>query len=96
MSVHEAKRRISSSEFSQWVAYWRLEPFGDRRADYQIAHLLAGAASLMGAKRVQIEDFLPYWPSTPRPQRSVSAMADTFRVFARVHNRIADGDHSEP
>jgi hypothetical protein len=31
--VHQAQAEISSAEFTEWMAYYKLEPFGDTVAD---------------------------------------------------------------
>jgi len=35
----ELKRRMSSAEFAEWVAWNRIEPLGERRADLRMAVL---------------------------------------------------------
>jgi hypothetical protein len=42
MTVAELLQRISSRELSEWMAYYRLEPFGDERGDLQ-AGIVASA-----------------------------------------------------
>jgi hypothetical protein len=36
---------MSSREFAEWVAYYRREPFGDRRGDIQAAHIASIVAN---------------------------------------------------
>lgn len=39
MSVAECQRRVSSREFSEWIALADIEPWGERRNDWQVALL---------------------------------------------------------
>ncbi len=53
---------ISSQEFSEWMAFARLQPFGESRMDYRFAMLAALVANLWTdsrKKRWTPEDFMP-------------------------------------
>lgn len=52
---------ISSREFAEWQAYYRLEPFGERVTDVRLANLLALIASGLGGKKVDPKDMLVEW-----------------------------------
>ncbi len=57
---------MSSAEFAEWLAYYRLEPFGEERADARSALLAALIANLYrNPKRrrepYQISDFMPHF-----------------------------------
>ena len=45
-SVADCQRWISSKEFTEWMAYFELEPFGDDLFDYQMAQLQALLANI--------------------------------------------------
>jgi hypothetical protein len=46
--VREAQQRIDSREYAEWLAYYRLEPFGEGRADWRVAIAGAAAANATG------------------------------------------------
>lgn len=53
---------MSSLEFSEWIAYSRLQPFGESRMDYRFAMLAALVANLWTdskKRRWTTEDFMP-------------------------------------
>ena len=55
---------MSSKEFTEWLAYYRLEPFGAEADDHRMAHLMALIANVnRDPKRRKTpwtpEDFLP-------------------------------------
>jgi len=62
MPVCEAQERIDSYEFSEWCAYFSLEPFGEERGDIRIAQLCALVANAVGVKgrKSKPEDFMPF------------------------------------
>ena len=58
MSVKEAQEKISSKEFSEWMAYDLLEPFGGLVHDYREATMCYLTAKMAGISNLKIEDFL--------------------------------------
>ncbi len=52
---------ISSREFAEWLAYYRLEPFGEERADLRNARLMALLAQINGdgSREFSPADFMP-------------------------------------
>ena len=52
MTVSELGARMSSSEFAEWMAYDRLEPFGELRADYRNGLLLATVLGMAGKEGI--------------------------------------------
>ena len=72
---------------SEWQAYFSLEPFGERRADYRNALLcciLANANRGKDQKAFEVSDFLPTYPEDlpdedaeePEPWKEQLAMAE--------------------
>lgn len=61
MSVEEAQQRISALEFAEWMAYYRIEPFGEDRDDLRHGILCAVIAGLFApkGKEPKPEDFIP-------------------------------------
>lgn len=65
MSVAQAQLTVSSSEFTEWQAYFRLEPFGEQIADLRHGVLCALLANLKRDTSVRPAPFKPadfiYW-----------------------------------
>ena len=62
MPVREMLARMGSDEFSEWLAFYQLEPFGDYRADYRsgvVASTFANAHRVKDASPFRPEDFMP-------------------------------------
>jgi hypothetical protein len=64
---------VSSREFAEWLAYYRLEPFGPEADDARMAQLLALTANVnRDPKRRRTpwtpDDFLPRRGPRPEPQ----------------------------
>jgi len=53
---------MDSRELAEWMAYYRIEPFGENRADYRagvISSVLANINKKKGSKAFKPEDFVP-------------------------------------
>lgn len=71
----DPNRPMTGSQFSEWIEYYRLEPWGDRR-EYErtalLACILANAYRRKNARAFRIEDFMPP-PLGRAPERAQSA-----------------------
>jgi hypothetical protein len=56
-SVRQLQREIGSAEFSEWIAFYNLEPWGDERSDYRFGVLVAALKNSWRG-----EDTDPYQP----------------------------------
>ena len=59
MTVDELGHRMSSAEFTEWLAYYSVSPFGDERADLRMAILADTMARVNGAKGTSVKQFMP-------------------------------------
>lgn len=80
MSIKRAQQEIDSAEFSEWIAYAHLEPFGEERADLRMGILASTFVNMMSAKgkRYQPKDFMPKFG--PTEQMSVEQMKARFAM----------------
>ncbi len=82
MTVAELGRRMTSSEFAEWIAYSRVEPFGERRAD-QRAWLQVGAlANAMGGAGTDLSAILPEFTPPETPEQVAQRIHDFFEKMA--------------
>lgn len=61
MTKSELLSRISSAEITEWMAYYDLEPFGEKRADLRsaiVSKVIADANSEKN-KSFDVDDFMP-------------------------------------
>ena len=75
MTVRELLARMDSRELAEWQAYYRLEPFGQERADLRagiVASTLANIHRDPKRKAFAPEDFMPRFegPEADRGPRS--------------------------
>ena len=68
MSVRQCQQEISSREFAEWIAYNRLEPFGERRADLRTGIVASVIANVNRDKKkrskpFKAEEFMPEFGS---------------------------------
>jgi hypothetical protein len=89
MSVREAQQRIDSAEFAEWIAYHRIEPFGELRSDYRSALLCDVICKMHGTKqKTKAEDFLLNFEPTVRKVQSVEEMKNALRNTLRAQGLI--------
>lgn len=74
MTVAELLDRMSSAEFSEWMAYYDLEPFGEERADFRQALTTSAVHNSLQAqtkspKWTKPGDFMPF---SEKPQKKAS------------------------
>lgn len=76
---------MSALEFAEWQAYYRLEPFGEERADLRsaiVAKTIADVNTPRGSPRAELADFMPVFdrePQTPDEQLALVEMVN--RLF---------------
>ncbi len=82
------------AEFIQWLAVYRLSPFGDERADLRagiIASTVANCHATRRSKAFEPADFMPQFEGNRKGQKRMSDadMASKFKAFAQAHNARA-------
>jgi len=76
MSVAEAQSKISAREFSEWLVYAQIEPFGYERMEIALAIAASGLANCWGAK-TKPKDFMPdYQPKQRKTEEQMIQMLD--------------------
>jgi len=86
MSVRRAQREISAREFSEWLAYGQIEPWGEQRADMRnalVCCILANAHRGKNQAAFKVDDFMPEFD---RQKPSPEALKQKFEALAKLHN----------
>jgi hypothetical protein len=85
-TVAELQERMERREFLEWLAFYRVEPFGHGRDDLHAAMVLAMLANIHrkeGASPMTVETFVPdFWAET----QTVSLL-DKFRQLTEAHEQ---------
>lgn len=69
MPVGELQERVDSREFSEYLAFFSLEPWPDQRADYNAAMLASVLVRVLTDGEPEPSDFLPdYWSAAARQE----------------------------
>ena len=93
MTVRELLGRISSRELSEWMAFYRLEPFGDQRADLRQAittAMLANVNRKRSAKAAEPKDFMPFASDKTRAKGKPMTGALANKMVSRLLPRKKD------
>jgi hypothetical protein len=87
--VAECQRAITSAEFSEWQAYFRIRPFGPWLQEYLAAQIQATDVNKRKQKNetpVQIRDFMPQWIPEPEPTQE-EIWQSVERVFSSCQSK---------
>lgn len=88
----EAQERVSPREFWEWVAFYRMDPWGEERADLRMGQLAAMTGNIhrkKGARAFKASDFILFSASGKGRKgsgQSVQEMKAALRSFAGMHN----------
>lgn len=81
----ELQARMSSREFSEWMAYYSIAPFGEERADLRSAIVANMVAAAAGSKETKVDDYMPKFGEDRKPkQKSMIEMQSLFNSLPGV------------
>lgn len=93
-TVGDLSEEISDAELQEWMVFYRLEPFGEERADLRAGIVAATIANANRGKRRQAfkpTDFMPYaklkaerqrWKGAPKGRALGKKVIEIFRGMA--------------
>jgi len=87
MTVAELLQRMSSHELSEWMAFYKTEPFGDVRGDVQAAVVAQAALAPhmeKGKKPPSLIELMPFAENNKKEQTQEEMQA-MCKLFAGVH-----------
>lgn len=82
MTVAELGRRMSASEFAEWIAYSRVEPFGERRADQRAWLTVAAMGNIAHGAGTDLAAVLPEFTPPQSPEEVAEAIHHFFEKLA--------------
>lgn len=85
-SLQELRQSISVREFFGWMAFYRLNPWGEERQDARIAQLASVCANGLLKGKFKPKDFMFDFRRS-RVRQTVGDMLAVFKLFARQHNK---------
>lgn len=92
-TIAEAQARMDSREFCDWLAYDRVDPFGETRADLRaamIASVIANANRGKSQRAFKVEDFLLDF-SGERKRQDWMEMQANLLTWSEAHNQALKG-----
>jgi len=72
--MRRVMREMDAEEFGLWGALYRIDPWGEERADLRTGILCTLVASALGGKkgkRYKPDDFMPKFDAPEKPKRSL-------------------------
>lgn len=92
-TVRQLQLEIDSAEFSEWIAYSEISPFGELRSDLRTGILAATVSNMVSKKKFVPSDFMPDFGKAFATRQDDEEMKTRLRLaFARGSN----GDTSKP
>lgn len=73
MPVAEMLQRMDSAELSEWMAYYQIEPFGERLADHRAGLVTAAIYNVNRPKNRKAYSPSDFMPKEPQRKRNKSA-----------------------
>jgi hypothetical protein len=70
---------LSNDDLAEWIAYDRIEPFGEYRADLRSAIVATVVNNSQGGK-AKVKDFIPTFE--PPKKQTAEEMSAMFKAFA--------------
>lgn len=86
-TVREAQARCDADEFAYWLAFYRLDPWDEGRADRRAAMLAMTNMAGKTRRPLKMDDWLVTKPIKPRPKDGRELWAKIkagFKAFANV------------
>lgn len=82
---------MSSAEFTEWMAYYQLEPFGQERDNWHAAVIASTMANVMRTKGrgVDVDDFM--LKTKPARKQTPQSIYQAFRAWAVANGASAPG-----
>ena len=80
MSVKRLLSEFDSHELGEWMAYYRIEPWGEERADIRAAIVARTVASQWAKEIPELESFMPF---REREEQSFEEMKGVLRGVKR-------------
>ena len=83
MTVRELLARIDSHELSEWIEYYKTDPFGNARSDLQSGIIAATIANVNRGKNTQSYQPSDFMPLQEKPKQEESDMQEVMNIMAR-------------
>ncbi len=81
---------MSSREFTEWMAFFQLQPYGEWRADFRTASLMALIANVNRdpnkSKEFTPQEFMPTFEKALDERQTAEEMPEHERVWNKVRN----------
>ena len=83
MTVRELLARIDSHELSEWIEYYKTDPFGNALSDLQSGIIAATIANVNRGKNTQSYQPSDFMPLQEKPKQEESDMQEVMNIMAR-------------
>jgi hypothetical protein len=87
-TVDELLGSLDAVDIAEWMAFDRIEPFGEERADLRMAIVactIANANRGKGQKAFKVDDFMPKFE--PRKKQTVTQMGRMLGLIAAANKK---------
>ncbi len=89
--MRACQEAISSSEFTAWIAYYHLHPFGPLRDDQRAGTIAAMIANVNRGKGVDPFTWLDFFPQATPQEPKQEQTWEQMLAIAEIHNAVRGG-----
>ena len=82
-TVRELLARIDSLELSEWIEYYKTDPFGNARSDLQSGVIAATIANVNRGKNSQSYTPMDFMPFQEKPVQDEDEMREVMNLMAK-------------
>lgn len=90
MTVEELENRMTHSEFMEWAAFYRIEPWGCEVEDSRMAMQCAATVAPYSKKKVRPKDFMPDRDKGSRRISDPKRIAATLIQWAKMNPGLVE------
>jgi hypothetical protein len=83
-TVKELTDKLSMTELNEWIAYYKINPFGTYRKDLNTAYICMSIYGAAGCKTAKISDFMPEFNHVEKPINHEQIANDLHNFFKRA------------
>ena len=75
------KPYLDAADIAEWQAYARIEPFGATHTEVLIAQAACAICRSMGAKNINVEDFMPSYVPPEQDWRDIHRAVENLKLW---------------
>jgi len=89
MTVGELLNRTTSRELTEWIEFYKLEPFWPERIELLLAHIAVRVHNGWFSEKMELKDFLPW---LKEQEQTTEQQVEVAKTLALMFGKKLDGN----